>query len=69
MKQQNFILKRASVNTTETYMNNVSINRIVTRNKLIFTGSSAINIQLLYPLFSDLTYQNSYFKTVSTCSG
>ena len=56
---QNHILRHVANNISDTFADISIHNRAQTRNKLIFSGSSLFDIQFLYPLYSDLTYQAS----------
>ncbi len=53
---QNYIIKESPFNISDTYVDISASNRIITRNRLIFSGCSLFDIQFLYPLFSDLSY-------------
>lgn len=68
MNYQNYIYKKVSTNISDTYADISLTNRAITRNKLVFCGSSIFDIQFLYPLFSELTYPTSVFKTFSSAS-
>ncbi|MDA3891613.1 MAG: hypothetical protein PF517_08115 [Salinivirgaceae bacterium] len=65
----NMIAWKIPINISDTFSDISRFNRAITRNKLIFSGSSQFDIQFLYPLFSELTYSPSCFYTqVSTTS-
>lgn len=65
MSYQNYIYKKVAINISDTYADISIYNRAITRQKLVFSGSSIFDIQYLYPLISELTYPTSVFKTVS----
>lgn len=68
MNYQNYIYKKVSFNISDTYVDMSMNNRAITRNKLVFSGSSLFDVQFLYPLFSELTYPTAVFRTYSSSS-
>jgi hypothetical protein len=59
---ENYIVIEKTQNISDTFIDLLSFNRIITRNQLIFTGCSLFDIQFLYPLFSELTFPSSFLE-------